>query len=125
MDCVDQVVQILYKVEHGAMTATQARTRRMDGGFVPLSRSIDAKSVYAAVTATFIKRPADRSLLCHIQYLRELLDRRILPCLTWLDTRDMSADGLTCAIPLMVGCLSDTHVRTGVADDQCRLVLTT
>ncbi len=39
-DSVDQgilVGQMLYEVEHGAMTATQARTRRVDGVFVPLS----------------------------------------------------------------------------------------
>ncbi len=53
---------MLYEVEHSVMTATQARTRRMDGGFVLLSLSIDAKFVYAAAVATFIKTLADRSL---------------------------------------------------------------
>ena len=56
---------------------------------------LDAKSVYAAVTATFIKQPAEKSLLSHIQYLRELLDKDIIQGLIWLDTRDMGADGLT------------------------------
>ena len=56
---------------------------------------VDAKSVFAAVTATFIKQPAEKSLLCHVQYLRELLDKRVMQHLVWLDTRDMAADGLT------------------------------
>ena len=56
---------------------------------------IDALSVYAAVTATFIKVPAEKSLLSHVQYVRERLDRRVLQYLFWLDTRDMIADGLT------------------------------
>ena len=56
---------------------------------------LDAKSVYAAVTATFIKQPAERSLLSHVQYIRELLDKKIIFGLAWLDTRDMGADGLT------------------------------
>ena len=56
---------------------------------------VDAKSVYAAVSATFIKQPAEKSLLCHIQYMRELLDKHIIRYLLWVDTRDMAADGLT------------------------------
>ncbi len=60
-----------------------------------LSLYVDAMSVYAAVTATFVKIPAEKSLLSHIQYLRELLDTRVLEALVWIDTRDMVADGLT------------------------------
>jgi hypothetical protein len=56
---------------------------------------VDALSVYAAVTATFLKIPAERSLLSHVQYLRELLDTKVLEALVWIDTRDMCADGLT------------------------------
>ena len=62
---------------------------------VPLVLIIDAMSVFAAVTATFIKTPAEKSLLCHVQFLRELLDRLVLHMLAWFDTRDMCADGLT------------------------------
>ena len=35
------------------------------------------------------------SLLCHIQYIRELLDKGIIQYLFWIDTRDVIADGLT------------------------------
>ena len=34
-------------------------------------------------------------MLCHIQYIRELLDKGIIQYLFWIDTRDMVADGLT------------------------------
>ena len=34
-------------------------------------------------------------MLSHVQYVRELLDRSILDCLLWFDTRDMGADGMT------------------------------
>ena len=67
----------------------------MEGGYVPVALYLDAKSVFAATTATFIKQPAEKSLLCHVQYLRELLDKRVLTWLFWIDTRDMGADGLT------------------------------
>ena len=48
----------------------------------------------AAVAAAVVKVPAEKSLLSHVQYLRELLDQRVLHTLVWLDTRDMGADGL-------------------------------
>ena len=50
----------------------------MEGGYIPTALYVDAKSVFAAIIATFIKQPAEKSLLCHCQYLRELLDKRIL-----------------------------------------------
>ena len=37
----------------------------------------------------------DKSLLCHVQYIRELLDKQVLHHLYWIDTRDMYSDGLT------------------------------
>ena len=52
-------------------------------------------SVFAAVSAVFIKTPAEKSLLCHVQFLRELLDYGVLAAIVWLDTRDMLSDGLT------------------------------
>ena len=57
--------------------------------------AIDAMSVFAAVTATQVKEPAEKALWSHVQYLRELLDTRVLDELWWLDTRDMGSDGLT------------------------------
>ena len=56
---------------------------------------IDAMSVHASVTATFIKTPAEAGILCHLLWLRELLDNDVLFAICWLDTRDMLADGLT------------------------------
>ena len=67
----------------------------MQGGYVPIALYLDAKSVYAATIATFVKQPSEKSLLCHVQYLRELLDKDVLRALFWIDTRDMGADGLT------------------------------
>ena len=86
----------LHEFTAGAQSAAQAKTLRETGGWnVKLSLYVDAMSVYAAVTATFIKIPAEKSLLSHIQYIRELLDTKVLEALVWLDTRDMVADGLT------------------------------
>ena len=62
---------------------------------VSLGVIIDAMSVYAATTANHIKIPAEKGLLSHLQYVRELVDRGILKFLAWTDTRDMLADALT------------------------------
>ena len=86
---------LLYELEHGPLDVKEARERRMYGGYIPTALYVDAMSVYAAVTAAFTKTPAEKSLLCHVQYLRELLDKHVLQHLVWIDARDMYADGLT------------------------------
>ena len=71
-DATDQGILIshmLRELEEGVLTAEAARNLRMVGGYIPTALYIDAKSVYAAVTATFLKQPAEKSLLCHVQYL--------------------------------------------------------
>ena len=97
-DAVDQGILIshmMYEVQHGPLTAAAARQRRDHMGFVPMTLAVDAKSVYAAVTASFLKTPAEKSLLSQVQYIRELLDSFVLRSIIWADTRDMQADGLT------------------------------
>ena len=88
--------QLLHEVSTGAVGPFEGKRLREQGGYaVPMCLFIDAYSVFASITATFIKPPADSSLLCHVQYLRECLDNRALDALFWSDTRDMIADGLT------------------------------
>ena len=98
-DAVDQgllLSQVLHELEHGSMTAVEARGQRNTGSFsIPMVLYVDAMSVFAAVTAVFVKTPAEKSLLCHVQFLRELLDHGVLAAIVWLDTRDMVSDGLT------------------------------
>ena len=65
-DATDQGIllsQILWEVEVGPLTKQEAKERRDSGGFLPMSLYVDAKSIYAAITAVFIKPPADKSLL--------------------------------------------------------------
>jgi len=89
--------QIAHEFTHGPLSAAQARDLRE--GVIPsnvsIDLAIDAMSVYSAVTASHIKIPSEKSLLSHLQYVRELLDKRILSGLLWVDTRDMAADGMT------------------------------
>ena len=96
MDQVLLLSQLLHEISYGAVTGTEARQQRITGTFqIPQVLYIDAISVFAAVTAVFIKTPAEKSLLCHVQFFRELLDYGVLAANVWMDTRDMHADGLT------------------------------
>ena len=75
----------LHEFTAGAQSAAEAKTLRETGGWnVKLSLFVGAMSVYAAATATFIKIPAEKSLLSHIQYIRELLDTKVSPGSTGL-----------------------------------------
>ena len=86
----------MHEIYAGVPTKAVAKQLREEGGFkIPNVIYIDALSVYASVTATYIKAPAEKGLLSHIQYMRELLDNRVLDAICWQDTRDMAADGLT------------------------------
>ena len=98
-DCQDKgflLAQLLHESVTGQMSATIGKELRDNGGYeVPMALYIDALSVYAAVTATFVKIPAENGALCHLLYLRELMEHNVLYALIWADTRDMLADGLT------------------------------
>ena len=55
-------------------------------------------------------------MLCQLLWIRELCDKQILTALTWLDTRDMTADGHTkgsisrgAQISVMQGSLEQSH----------------
>ena len=87
---------MLHEINVGAVTKAQARELRDNGGYsIPMTLMIDAKSVYAAITATYVKHPAEKGLLSHVQFIRELLDSHVLTALIWIDTSDMLSDGLT------------------------------
>ena len=90
------IVSLLHELKSGTSSMADMRKMREEGGYsVPMCLSIDAQSVYAAITALFIKAPAEKGLLSHIQYIRELLDIGVIDALMWIDTRDMHSDGLT------------------------------
>ena len=61
---------MIYEVEHGVLSTQIARPKREQGGFTPLALYVDAKSVYAAITACMVKVPTDKYLITHVQYIR-------------------------------------------------------
>ncbi|MFM7988623.1 MAG: hypothetical protein ACKPKO_55855, partial [Candidatus Fonsibacter sp.] len=68
-DAVDKGIllsQILHEIHTGDCTAAGARQRRDHGNYhVPMIVYIDAMSVFAAVTASFIRIPADNGILSY------------------------------------------------------------
>ena len=86
----------LHEIERGSRSAGEARRLREEGGLAfNMWLCIDAMSVLAAMTAEAVRAPAEKSLIGHLLWLRELADRGILTGAAWVDTRDMLSDGLT------------------------------
>ena len=86
----------LHEVSQGAVTAAEGLRLREQGGMsIKTVLGIDAMSIWTALAAERTKAPAEKSMLLHLLWLRELLERGILDSLQWLDTRVMSADGHT------------------------------
>ena len=68
------VILALHEVETGTMSIDQARRLREYGPYhYPTFICVDAMSVFSAITAQVVKAPAERSLISHVQWLRELL----------------------------------------------------
>jgi len=88
----------MHEVQHGPLTTREAVTWREDGTPTLALKGhliIDAMSLLAAVSAEQVRAPADKSLLGHLRWLRELLDKSQIQSMVWVDTRDMCSDGLT------------------------------
>ena len=66
--------------------------------------TIDAEGVYKSLTSRDLKTPAEKTLLGHVCYIRELLQLGLIASLQWCDTRDMTADGHT------KGCIDRTLI---------------
>ena len=56
---------------------------------------VDSMGMVTAITAPRPRAPAEKSLLPHILWVRDLLKKSILKTLSWYDTRDTTPDGLT------------------------------
>eukprot|EP00959_Pyramimonas_sp_CCMP1952_P320472 6706519-Pyramimonas_sp.AAC.1 len=69
--------------------------REVGGLAINVSLTIDAESVYKALSSKDLKIPTERALLGHISWIRELMDIGIVHDAQWCDTRDMTADGHT------------------------------
>ena len=95
-DAMIPLLTTLHEFAMGPLAPREARRLREEGGLAFTSfLTVDSMSLFAAVSATTVRVPSERSLAGHVFWLRELLDRRVLHHLRWCDTRDMSADAHT------------------------------
>ena len=100
-----QVVTLEEITRGKPLTMTEAKGVMEHGPkAVKLCLCVDAMSVYSSITAITIKVPAECSTLLHIKWVRELIERRVIYCIAWIDTRSMLADGLT------KGCINRTLI---------------
>lgn len=63
--------------------------------YLPLDLCVHARAVYDAIAATDACEPAGSSLKLHLISMRDRMAHGAIRALYWVDTRDMSADGLT------------------------------
>ena len=86
----------LHELHESTLSEEQAK-RILEGDVtspVTLLMVLDALSVTAAIVAPTLRVPAEASLMVHVRWYRQQLSRGVLR-LSWSDTRDMLADGLT------------------------------
>ena len=68
-----------------------------DSGKLPMqvTLTIDAESVYKSLTSLDLKTSAEKTLLGHVMWIRDQLEKGTITQIQWCDTRDMVADGHT------------------------------
>ena len=84
----------MHEIKCGPVSPRQGMELRDRGGAsFEITVAVDAISIISALEPERIKPPAEQSLLSHLLWLREIVDRRIMDSLVWRDTREMTADG--------------------------------
>jgi chaperone required for assembly of F1-ATPase len=84
------------ELKQGVLRTEELKKYREEGGLaLKVTLTLDAESVYKSLSGRDLKTPAEKTLLGHVCWLRELLQLRLIEVLQWCDTRDMTADGHT------------------------------
>ena len=86
----------LVELRQGVLRTEALKKCREEGGLaLKVTLTIDAESVYKSLTSRDLKTPAEKTLLGHVSWIRELLQNGLIEAMQWCDTRDMTADGHT------------------------------
>ena len=86
----------LVELKHGVLKPEELKKYREEGGLaLKVVLTTDAESVYKSLTSRDLRVPAEKTLLGHVSWIRELLHMRLIESIQWCDTRDMTADGHT------------------------------
>jgi hypothetical protein len=90
------ILVTLVELRQGVLKPEQLKKIREEGGLaLKVTLTIDAESVYKSLSSRDLKTPAERTLLGHVSWIRELLQLKLIESVQWCDTRDMTADGHT------------------------------
>ena len=78
------------------MPASRLKELKDQGGYsTSLDMYTDSYSIYSYLHAKHLKFPTERGTFFHLAYIRELLEHGVVRSITWVDTGDMFADGMT------------------------------
>ena len=86
----------LHELHSQPLTPEELRNILEFGGLsIKVTLTIDAESVFKSLSSKDLKKPTECTLLGHISWIRQMMDRGIVHSVQWCDTRDMTADGHT------------------------------
>ena len=84
------------ELKYGILSAEELKGYRENGGIrLKIILTIDTESVFKSLTSRDLKTPAEKTLMGHVVWLRELLKLGFIQKVQSCDARDMSADGHT------------------------------
>ena len=88
---------MLHQIYCGAHESAEQLIVKLENGslYPNIDIFIDAKSVKDAISVSEVCTPQEASLKTHLIAIRDRLSRGLLRSISWTDTRDMLADGLT------------------------------
>jgi len=99
LDAVGQGISLnmtVTEIFQGALTVQELAQKQETGGLYPqLDAFIDAKAVFDGIAADPVKPPAERNLYIHLLAAKDMIQKRLVSRLIWIDTIDMLSDGLT------------------------------
>ena len=85
-----------HELHSGPLAPTQLKNVLEIGGLnITVTLTIDAESVFKSLSSKDLKKPTECTLLGHISWIRQMMERGIVQSVQWCDTRDMTADGHT------------------------------
>ena len=86
----------LHELRDRILTASELRdVREHDGLNIQVTLTVDAEAVFESLSSVDLKVHAEKTLLVHVAWLRELMVKSILKNIQWCDTRDQTSDGHT------------------------------
>jgi hypothetical protein len=96
VDDVYYILVTLVELRQGCFNTKELQAIKEKGGLaLKVTLTMDAESVYKSITSRDLKAPAEKTLLGHVWWLRDLIRIGIIHSVQWCDTRDMTADGHT------------------------------